>query len=321
MSDETQVTESSEAGWGTILSIIIVIGIIMAGIPDWLEGWTIIGRLIILVLTTLIVAVIFFGGNISGLTKAIYCFIAFTLFGGGWSAFSSDGIFKKAVLAGDVEMVREVISDDKDILQSKFGKNAIQEAASSGHANIVKLLIDSGVDAERAIDGGKEYENAIYLAISNNHPNVIKTIRDSGKYNVDQWVDLHNTHLEESRIAEAKQAEARQLQQASSLAKDAAIMVAQSKVKSPSSFKLINHKLLWQGTNDKGEPSFISKIKFDADNSFGTSVRNCWYVAFSLDENVQVLYHPDFAVNSCESNSQLAEPKFINLIAKTNFNS
>lgn len=328
MSDETQAVESSEAGWGTILVIMVVIGFVIAGIPSWLEGWTIIGRLIILVLAAFMVAVIFFGGNISGVTKAIYCFLAIGMFNAGWSGYSSDDIFKKAILAGDIKTVKEAITNDNSILQTAFGKNAIQEASSYGYADIVRLLIDNDndVDAERAIEGGKGYENAIYLALANNRPSVITTIRDSGKYNIDQWVDLHNTHLEQkkqvesqARIVEAKQAETRQLQKASSMAASGAITVVHNKIKSPSSFKLINHKLLWQGTDSKGVPSFISKINFDAANSFGTSLRHCWYVAFSLDENERVLYHPDFSVNSCESNSQVDESQFIKFIAQTNF--
>ncbi len=326
MSDETQTIESNEAGWGIILILMIGLGFVITSIPSWLEGWTIIGRITILLLTAFMVVRIFFCGNISGLTKAIYCLLAIGMFNAGWSGYSSDDIFKKAVLAGNIEVVKEAITDDKAILKTAFGKNAIQEAATSGYADIVKLLIDNDVDAERAIDGGKGYENAIYLALANNHPDVVKTIKDSGKYNVEQWVDLYNKHLEqqsqveEQALAESvKQERENQLLTASSMAKDAAITVVKNNLSSPSSFKLIYHKLMWAGQDLKGRAAFVSKLDFEAANGYGSSIKNCYYTTFAIGADEQVYTQRGLAVHSCADGVYIPESEYIDLLVENSF--
>lgn len=75
--------------------------------------------------------------------------------------------------------------------------------------------------------------------------------------------------------------------------------IIKDSLKSPSSYKRLNSKVLWRGKNDFGE-SFIVRVEYEAKNPFGASIRDCQVVAYS--NNGKKLYWIGHgAITSCES--------------------
>ncbi len=60
---------------------------------------------------------------------------------------------------------------------------------------------------------------------------------------------------------------------------DASEIIKQN-IKTPSSFKLISGEEIWSGTNTVGQPVYIVRVEYDAQNTFGAIIRNRNLVAF-----------------------------------------
>lgn len=73
---------------------------------------------------------------------------------------------------------------------------------------------------------------------------------------------------------------------------DAKVIQAGSQVvtkylRSPSSFQLVSGKKVWEGVDDKGNPAYIVRVEFDAQNGFGAMIRACQLAAFSFTSDDQ----------------------------------
>jgi len=86
---------------------------------------------------------------------------------------------RNAIKVGNVEKVRQLIDTDKEILNlmTPFG-TWLHVAASHGNLEIVKYLIDSGLDVN--IKGGTFKASAINRAASEGHQEIVKYLIDCG---------------------------------------------------------------------------------------------------------------------------------------------
>jgi len=50
-------------------------------------------------------------------------------------------------------------------------------------------------------------------------------------------------------------------------------------LRSPSSFSLVSGKEMWKGKDQEGNPAFIVRVEYDAQNGFGAMIRDCKLVA------------------------------------------
>lgn len=70
-------------------------------------------------------------------------------------------------------------------------------------------------------------------------------------------------------------------------------------LKSPSSFKKLDGKVLWRGKNDFGD-SFVVRIRYEAKNSFGAPIQDCLVVAYS-NNGKQLHWIPGSSIWPCKT--------------------
>ncbi|MBU2514196.1 hypothetical protein KJ966_22905 [bacterium] len=75
--------------------------------------------------------------------------------------------------------------------------------------------------------------------------------------------------------------------------------IIKDNLKSPSSFKKLDGKVLWRGKNDFGE-SFVVRINYEAKNSFGVSIQDCHVVAYS-NNGKQLHWNPVSSIWPCKT--------------------
>lgn len=90
--------------------------------------------------------------------------------------------------------------------------------------------------------------------------------------------------------------------------------IIKDSLKSPSSYKRLKSEVLWRGKNDFGE-SFIVRLEYEANNSFGASIKDCQVVAYS-NNGKKLYWNGNKAITSCESIGTSAA--MIDGFAKTN---
>jgi len=75
--------------------------------------------------------------------------------------------------------------------------------------------------------------------------------------------------------------------------------VIKETLKSPSSYRRLNGKVLWRGKNDFGN-SFVVRIEYESQNSFGALIKDCQVVAYS-NNGKQLNWNGRSALTSCKS--------------------
>jgi hypothetical protein len=109
---------------------------------------------------------------------------------------------------------------------------------------------------------------------------------------------------------------------------DQASEIVKTQLKSPSSFKKINGKIIWQGKNTEGMPSYVVSISFESANSFGASLRGCMFVTYSETADKKVTWNKDYGVKDfsemlplCEEATPMEiKQKMANTLVDINFN-
>ena len=109
---------------------------------------------------------------------------------------------------------------------------------------------------------------------------------------------------------------------------DQASEIVKTQLKSPSSYKKINGKVLWQGNNSEGMPSYVVSIAFESANSFGASLRGCMFVTYSETKDKKVTWNRDYGVRDfsemlplCEEATPMElKQKMANSLVEINFN-
>lgn len=77
-----------------------------------------------------------------------------------------------------------------------------------------------------------------------------------------------------------------------------ASVVIKEKLRSPSSFSKKDTRLYWKGKASNGNPAYIVRVDYDAQNGFGATIRQCNIVAFS-NKGIDVEWNRFAAVSEC----------------------
>lgn len=103
---------------------------------------------------------------------------------------------------------------------------------------------------------------------------------------------------------------------------DYAETIVKQSLATPSSFRVIDSDVVWEGELKNGLHAYVAKVAFDADNLMGASIRGCALVAFVKD-GMETKWNSDRAVNmGCENASALGgEAGLIEMVKEHNFGS
>ena len=93
--------------------------------------------------------------------------------------------------------------------------------------------------------------------------------------------------------------------------------IIQSKLKSPSSYRKITGTVMWEGKNQTGNDAYAVKINYDAQNSFGASIRECKVVMYFMDGEL-MKWNPTVGMQSCNY-AGITEEDAIEMFARVNF--
>jgi hypothetical protein len=100
-----------------------------------------------------------------------------------------------------------------------------------------------------------------------------------------------------------------------------AVEIVMTRLKSPSSFSLVSGKTVWSGKNNHGQPAYVVRIEYDAQNGFGAAIRDCNMVAFwDKGEGNSVSYLSPGAIQNCEVKGIMSEDEMIKMQVDNNFN-
>ena len=96
--------------------------------------------------------------------------------------------------------------------------------------------------------------------------------------------------------------------------------IVKTRLKSPSSFSLVSGKTVWSGKTNHGQPAYIVRVEYDAQNGFGAAIRDCNMVAF-WDEGKgnSVSYLTPGAIQDCEVKGVVSEEEMIKMQVDINF--
>ena len=75
--------------------------------------------------------------------------------------------------------------------------------------------------------------------------------------------------------------------------------IIQQSLRSPNSFSAVSHTTLFTGKK-AGQPAYIVKVEYDAQNAFGASVRDCTYVSF-YHENDDIKWSQMWGLRKCSA--------------------
>jgi len=85
---------------------------------------------------------------------------------------------------------------------------------------------------------------------------------------------------------------------------------------SPDSFSIVDSEVKWQGKSS-GRDAYIVKVIYDADNAYGTKVRECKMVAYSSDG--EQIYFTRYAVDGCQSPVTGTEDHMVKMMKASHF--
>ncbi len=290
--------------FGQLFSVLalpfLLTGIVIAA--DSISAGTILGRAVVAVFGCLFIFWLLKSSYFSIVSKGICGLFLVSVVVAQWDQFSDDQVFVTAINSGDLETVQELINKE-EVSKSYYGINAIQKAAEAGHTKVVSYLLAQGHGPEKPLSDGEEHEAAIYYALKNGHEDVVKVIQEGSEVDVQKWIAVIEAQKAEEQRLAALEKRKKQLQSAKSSADGAAITLVKKHLKSPTSLQVASNSVVWEGFNSKGQPAFISKITYDAANSFGALIRNCKYISFAIDAEDMIRYNKNLYSESCEAPS------------------
>lgn len=88
---------------------------------------------------------------------------------------------------------------------------------------------------------------------------------------------------------------------------DQASQIVKTNLKSPASFRQIGGDVLWEGTTKDGNKAYVVSLQFDAQNSFGASLRGCMYVAYAETNDRKITWNQDYGVQDYTNMPQLCD--------------
>ncbi|RKY10524.1 MAG: hypothetical protein DRP56_00720, partial [Planctomycetota bacterium] len=90
------------------------------------------------------------------------------------------GEFDKAVLAEDIEMLKEILEEHPEEIEGRSGVSAIHNAARSGNIQIAEFLIKHGVHVNSSTRGLSDEVSPLYLSIAYGHPKMADLLIQNG---------------------------------------------------------------------------------------------------------------------------------------------
>lgn len=102
------------------------------------------------------------------------------------------------------------------------------------------------------------------------------------------------------------------------LLREAAYGIIKKKLYAPSSFSPVSGKVMWSGKDNEGNPTYVMRIEYDAQNHFGAVLRDCKLVAFT-DRGKRYTWNTDFAIGPCENRPTHDEAAAVRLMVEFNF--
>jgi hypothetical protein len=96
--------------------------------------------------------------------------------------------------------------------------------------------------------------------------------------------------------------------------------ILKKRLKSPSSFSLVSGKTVWSGKTNHGQPAFIVRIEYDAQNGFGAAIWDCNMVAYWDKGGDSISYLTPGAIQDCEVKGVMSEEEIIKMQVDYNFN-
>ena len=76
--------------------------------------------------------------------------------------------------------------------------------------------------------------------------------------------------------------------------------VIMNELKSPSSFQRKNAEVKWTGVDEMGHDSAIVKVTYDANNSYGASIRACKFVSYWITSEGGLNWHQNSVFEDCD---------------------
>lgn len=112
------------------------------------------------------------------------------------------------------------------------------------------------------------------------------------------------------------------LSDGSSHAFSSADLMVEKTLRSPSTYQVASQKLLFTG-HKGSDPAFIVKTEYDAQNGFGATMRDCYYVTFT-EHGEEVNWDRMWGLRHCEADvgnfafGTVSEEDFVGTLKKVN---
>lgn len=98
--------------------------------------------------------------------------------------------------------------------------------------------------------------------------------------------------------------------------------IIQQSLRSPGSFSAVSHTTLFAGKK-AGQPAYIVKVEYDAQNGFGGTVRDCTYVSF-YHEGGDIKWSQMWGLRQCSADvgnfgfMNVTEDQFVKTLIENN---
>ncbi len=96
-----------------------------------------------------------------------------------------------------------------------------------------------------------------------------------------------------------------------------ASQIIKQNLKSPSSFREVDSRVLWSGKDKDGNDAHIVRVEYEAQNGFGAMLRNCKIVSY-YKEGDNLRWSTKYGFESCDL-AFMTEEQVVDLYKKTNF--
>jgi hypothetical protein len=95
-----------------------------------------------------------------------------------------------------------------------------------------------------------------------------------------------------------------------------AIEIIKKNLRDPSSFSYVNGKTVWSGENAAGNPAYVVRVEYDANNAFGGTVRECKFVAF-FEKGGSYYWRDRGSIDRCDGAGMFSEEQMVEVMSST----